>query len=66
MDYCLARVIEAHCKLQFSTYILIAVIICNLTKCATMFWTIWQQRELTFVTFGDATLVGWINPMSQL
>jgi hypothetical protein len=48
------------CKLQFSVNILIAVIVCNAIKCASMFWVIFQQRETTFVTAGDA-IASWLE-----
>lgn len=60
IDYCLARRTERHCKLQFSLYIMIPVMICNLIKAATLLWTLLRQREVTFVTFGDA-LASWLD-----
>jgi hypothetical protein len=50
----------AHCKLQISLYILITIIACNFIKSAAMIWTLWYQREVTFVTFGDA-LSSWLD-----
>lgn len=60
IDYCLSRKTEPHCKLQFSIYIMIPVIICNLLKVLSMSWTLFRQRESTFVTFGDA-LASWLD-----
>jgi hypothetical protein len=60
IDYCLSEKQEAHCKLEFSLHILVAVIICNLIKSAAMFWTLLRQRETTLVTFGDA-LSSWLD-----
>lgn len=60
IDYCLARITEPHCKLQLSLYIMIPVMICNLIKAASMFWTLFFQREITLVTFGDA-LASWLD-----
>lgn len=39
---------------------MIPVMICNLIKAATMLWTLLRQREITFVTFGDA-LASWLE-----
>jgi len=60
IEYCLSQQQPQHCKLQFSRDILIAVIICNVVKAVTMFWIVWQQREVTFVTFGDA-VASWLD-----
>lgn len=51
---------DARCKLQFSIYMTIAVIVCNIIKIAVMLWTLWQQRKPTLVTFGDA-LSSWLD-----
>jgi hypothetical protein len=60
IEYSMSQVQEQHCKLQFSANILIAVLLCNLIKCATMFWVVWQQRDTTLVTFGDA-IASWLD-----
>lgn len=60
IDHCLAERTPPHCKLEFSIHILVAVIACNLIKSAAMFWTLFRQRETTFVTFGDA-LASWLE-----
>jgi hypothetical protein len=60
IDYCLSQTQEEHCKLQFSIGIMVAVLLCNLIKCTTMFWVVWQQRDTTFITFGDA-IVSWLE-----
>jgi hypothetical protein len=56
----MSQIQSEHCKLQFSVNILIAVIFCNFIKCTTMFWVVWQQRDTTFVTFGDA-ISSWLD-----
>jgi hypothetical protein len=60
IGYCLSQVQKQHCKLQFSVGILIAVLLCNFIKCTTMFWIVWQQRDSTLVTFGDA-IASWLD-----
>ena len=60
IDYCLARKVSPHCKLQFSRDILVAVIICNLCKAAAMLWTLLNQHEPTLVTTGDA-VSSWLE-----
>lgn len=60
IDYCMSQRQKEHCKLQFSAYIMVAVLICNAVKCATMLWVILHQRETTFVTFGDA-IASWLD-----
>jgi hypothetical protein len=60
VEGCLAIPSYAHCKLQISLYILIAIIVCNFIKSAAMIWTLWYQHEMTFVTFGDA-LSSWLD-----
>lgn len=64
IDYCLSQDRPQHCKLQFSTYILIAVIICNMAKSVTMLWVLKRQRETTFITFGDA-IASWLEKPDQ-
>lgn len=60
MEYCLSRRVDARCKLQFSIYMTVAVIVCNIIKIAVMLWTLFQQRKPTLVTFGDA-LSSWLD-----
>lgn len=64
VDYCLSENQPRRCKLQFSVYILSAVVVCNAIKCASMFWVVFQQRETTFITFGDA-LASWLGKPDQ-
>ena len=54
IEYCLSQLEPSHCRLDFSLGILGAVIAMNFCKCASMFWTLWRQKEATLVTFGDA------------
>lgn len=65
VDYCLARKVQPHCKLQFSRDILIAVIICNLCKAAAMLCTLWLQYEPTLVTTGDA-ISSWLSHRDEI
>ena len=60
IGYCLSEQQPERCKLQFSVYILTAVIICNAIKCASMFWVIFQHRDTTFITVGDA-IASWLD-----
>ncbi|KAK5703240.1 hypothetical protein LTR97_004189 [Elasticomyces elasticus] len=54
VDYCLAQTTEPHCQLQFSVYILLAVIICNMIKSLSMLCALYWQKDGTLVTLGDA------------
>jgi hypothetical protein len=60
IEHCMSQTQRQHCKLQFSVNIMIAVLLCNLIKCATMFWVVWQQRDTTFITIGDA-IASWLD-----
>lgn len=60
IDHCLSQKTAPRCKLQFSTQILIAVIVCNAVKSAAMLWTLYRQREVTLVTVGDA-IASWLD-----
>jgi hypothetical protein len=60
IEYCMSQTREQHCKLQFSIGILIAVLLCNFIKCTTMFWVVCEQRDTTFITFGDA-IASWLD-----
>ena len=62
IDYCLAEVLPSHCKLEFSVHILTAVILMNFVKSASMFLTMWKQRDPTLVTVGDAISSFLDNP----
>lgn len=59
-EYCLAKVMESQCKLQFSLPIMVTVIICMMIKSILMVWILWYHREETFVTFGDA-IASWLD-----
>jgi hypothetical protein len=54
IDYCLSQEIDEECKLQFSLYIMITVILCNLVKLVIMSLTIWKHLSPPLVTLGDA------------
>jgi hypothetical protein len=64
VDYCLSQVQPQRCKLQFSLYVLLAVIICNIIKCTTMYWVVFQQNDSTLATFGDA-ISSWLGKPDQ-
>ena len=53
-QYCLSRLEEEHCKLQFSLAIMIVVIMCNLIKTTCMSIIAWKQDPEPLVTLGDA------------
>ena len=60
IDYCMSERTLPKCRLEFSVYILVAVIVCNIIKSVAMFWTLLRQRESTLVTFGDA-ISSWLD-----
>lgn len=51
--YCLSRPILERCKLQFSLWIMIIIIICNAIKTTCMV-IMWRQDNKSLVTLGDA------------
>ena len=51
---CKSEVTDEKCKVQFSLYIMIVVICCNLIKACCMITTVVRSREPTLVTLGDA------------
>ncbi|KAH0559280.1 hypothetical protein GP486_004204 [Trichoglossum hirsutum] len=54
IDYCLSEQVKEKCKLEFSLYIMIIVIFCNLVKAVTMGLVVWKERTPALVTLGDA------------
>ncbi|KAK5135355.1 hypothetical protein LTR08_005297 [Meristemomyces frigidus] len=54
IDYCLSQAVPSNCKLQFSVYILVTVILMNACKSLAMFLTLYNEKEPTLVTIGDA------------
>lgn len=54
IEYCLSQIQPQHCTVQFSVYILTAVICMNAIKSIVMFATVYWQRDFTLVTVGDA------------
>ena len=53
-QYCLSRLVEEHCKLQFSLAIMVVVIVCNVVKTVCMSVIVWNQDSEPLVTLGDA------------
>ena len=53
ISYCLSQPVTETCELQFSTVMLVIVIICNLIKCITMLLMLWRASESPLVTLGD-------------
>jgi len=51
---CKSEVTDEKCNVQFSLYIMILVICCNLVKACSMIMTVVRSREPTLVTLGDA------------
>ncbi|KAG0126943.1 hypothetical protein HOY82DRAFT_491140 [Tuber indicum] len=51
---CKSERIRGNCKVQFSLWVMIAVICCNLIKACGMVMTVSRSREPTLVTLGDA------------
>jgi hypothetical protein len=62
IDYCLSQRVEEKCKLQFSLYIMIVVIFCNLVKSISMLMTFWKRYNQPLVTLGDAVSSFLDNP----
>ncbi|PIA97306.1 hypothetical protein CB0940_05322 [Cercospora beticola] len=64
LEYCMAKREPGHCKVQFSTYILVGIIVCNFIKMSVMVWHLWHQRSGSLVTFGDA-LASWLQDVDD-
>ena len=54
IDYCLASKAPQICKLQFSLWVMIVVILCNFAKLLAMICTLRLVKEDHFITLGDA------------
>ena len=55
ISYCLSKIVmEQKCKLQFSSYILIAVTVANAVKAICMFLAFFRAKTEPLVTLGDA------------
>lgn len=54
IQYCLSQPVEGYCTLQFSLWIIVIVIICNITKLACMIMLLLRQQAKPLVTLGDA------------
>ena len=50
--YCLTEVLPSNCKLQFSVYILVIVILMNACESLAMFLTLYNEKDATLVTIG--------------
>ncbi|PPJ57742.1 hypothetical protein CBER1_00020 [Cercospora berteroae] len=64
LEYCVAKKEPSHCKLQFSMYILVVIIVCNVINMSVMIWHLWHQRSEVLVTFGDA-LASWLRDVDN-
>jgi len=65
IDYCLSELMPEHCRLQFSIYILVTVIIMNACKSLAMLLALYQGNEVRLVTIGDA-LASFLNHPDDL
>ncbi|GAB7366491.1 hypothetical protein MBLNU230_g8284t1 [Neophaeotheca triangularis] len=54
IDYCLSRLVDGSCKLQFSETIFVVVIVCNAAKVVAMLTALWVGKTPALVTLGDA------------
>ena len=54
VKYCKVKTVEGKCKLQFSITIMAVVIVCNVAKLMCMVYAIFNIKEDTLVTVGDA------------
>ena len=57
ISHCLSQPVTETCELQFSSLILIIVIICNFIKCSTMLVILWKANEPPLVTLGDCIAI---------
>ena len=53
ISYCLSQPVTETCELQFSSLILVIVIICNFIKCSTMLVILWRANKPPLITLGD-------------
>jgi len=54
IEYCLSQQVPEVCKVGFTVYIMLIVVICNLLKVATMIASFWVLDDTPLVTIGDA------------
>lgn len=54
IDYCLSRLMDNRCELQFNVFILLVVAICNLVKGVIMTWMALRYEAPRLMTLGDA------------
>ncbi|KAE9375066.1 hypothetical protein N431DRAFT_406186 [Stipitochalara longipes BDJ] len=62
IEYCLSKVINDPCQLQFNIFILLVVAICNLLKALIMTWLALRYKASELVTLGDAVASFLENP----
>jgi hypothetical protein len=65
VQYCLSEQVEEHCKLQFSTTIMILVICCNFVKLICMIWIVRKRDSEPLVTLGD-TIASFLDEPDQM
>ena len=54
IKYCFSRVVDEHCRVQFSIVIIGVVIACNFLKVLNILLTLRKQRSRPLITLGDA------------
>jgi len=54
VQYCFSQQVAEHCKLQFSSAIMIFVILCNFVKLVCMAWIARKRDSEPLITVGDA------------
>ena len=59
---CFSRIVDEHCRVQFSIVIISVVIACNFLKALCMLLTLRKQRSRPLVTLGDAIEEFLVNP----
>jgi hypothetical protein len=62
VEYCLSKVVDDPCQLQFNIFILLVVAICNLLKALVMTWMVLRYNTSGLVTLGDAMASFLDNP----
>ena len=62
IKYCFSRLVDEHCRVQFSIVIIGVVIACNFLKALGMLLTLLRQRSPPLVTLGDAIEEFLIKP----
>jgi hypothetical protein len=62
VEYCLSKIVDDPCQLQFNIYILLVVATCNLVKALIMTWMALRYKPSGFMTVGDAVASFLANP----